>query len=402
MGIFSRLFQGDGAEPSEAGVPAEPTSNEEPSSTRAVSEPPKPPSKRPRSRRGGSGARKRESSLPPLQLDSDFPPKGEVESAAVDVTFDALDDLDDLVSELDARFDATYSTEPAPPAVEADVVTTERDSLEVRELFNDMAVHHMGQVRDFMLELSRVEASTRWIPLCEPAVQSLLSMCEKLEMQELSEALQHFKSSLVVAKNAPSGLVAGAAREALLASYQRLLETLPRAFELGSDREAILVQLLLLQVPGVHQLTLDKLYKAGVHRLDAFLGAKPAELAEVSGIDVELATRIAEHIQSYRETFQSLLAEPARPAELRRLGELVSRLREQHDGFERASAGWSVADRADKKRLRRERGETVSAIYVSLARIGEVERISVLETLPVERQLAELEEFLRKAPLTLG
>jgi hypothetical protein len=85
--------------------------------------------------------------------------------------------------------------------------------------------------------------------------------------------------------------------------------------------------------------------------------------------------------------------------ERRRLAELVQRLRAEHNEFERASAGWSPEARDDKRRLRRERGETLSAIYVSLARLGEVERVDTLQKQPVGRQLEELEEYLRHAPV---
>jgi hypothetical protein len=441
MGIFSRLFKGEG-EPTDSGEPeampdeaaeADPPTAKQPPPAPSSRQAPGParagrsPSKRPKpagsaspasdppagppSSRGRNRASTRRSSppskrarprvsskppkapkapapLPPLVLESDFPP------IPADGPNDEVWDLD---SELDARFDASFmKSDPPAQAPVKDAVTTEKDLAAIRELFNDMAVHHMAQVRDLMLELGRVAVATSWVSLCEPTVESMRRMCEKLEMPELSLALEEFSGALSAAKGSPSGMVEGELRERLLASYAGMMQILPRAFELGSGRETMLVQLLLLQVPGVHKLALDKLYAAGLHQLDTFLNARPDELAAVSGIDRSVAERIAAHFREYRQSFRSVLAEPVPAEERRRLGELVDRLRDENAAFERASAGWSAEARSDKKRLRRARGETLSAIYVSLARLGQVDRVDLLQKQPIGQQLAELEEYLRQ------
>jgi hypothetical protein len=334
-------------------------------------------------------------SLPPAVLESGFPPPTEEPPNS------AEDELWALASELEARFDASRRrTDPpgAPPAEPAlDSVTTEQDMATIRDLFNNMAVHHMAQVRDLMLELGRVEVATTWVSLCEPAVQSMRKMCDKIEIPDLSQALDDFAASLAVAKGAPNGLVQGETRERLLATYARMMEVLPRAFELGSGREAMLVQLLLLQVPGVHKLTIDKLYAAGLHQLDAFLNARSDELAAVAGIGLPLAESITQHFRDYQQSFHSVLAEPVPAEKRRRLAELVERLRGEHTAFERASAAWTPEAHAEKRRLLGERRNTLSSIYVSLARLGEVERVDALKKRPVGRQLEELEEYLRHA-----
>jgi hypothetical protein len=447
MGIFTRLFKGEG-EPTDSGEEAtggagepEPPTVKKPAppapsakqkaavrATRSPSKRPKPniPAEKPEPAAGAasSGGRPRRrskppskrprksskppkapkvpkapmapASLPPLVLESDFP----LPPTDPLPTPEPVDELWDLDSELEERFSASFmnseppGTERSPPVT--DEFTTEQDLAQVRDLFNDMAVHHMAQVRDLMLELGRVEVATSWVSLCEPTVESMRRMCEKLELPELSLALEEFAGALGAAKSSSSGTVRGALRERLLAAYAKMMEILPRAFELGSGRETMLVQLLLLQVPGVHKLAVDKLYAAGLHQFDMFLTAKPDELAAVSGIELSLAERIGEHFRDYRRSFRSVLAEPVPAEERRRLAELVERLRDEHSAFERASAGWSAEARADKKRLRRARGETLSAIYVSLARLGEVDRVDALQKSPTDRQLAELEAYLRQ------
>jgi hypothetical protein len=378
------------------------------------------PSKRSHPRASAHSPQPKREPLPPLVLDSDFPPRGrephELAARTIatpekpapsktprppDVTSVAEGTEDEwaLFSELEARFDASRrksdprgltQAEPVP-----DSVTTEQDLAEVRDLFHEMAAHHMAPVRDLMLELGRVEVASSWVALCEPTVQSMLEMCQKLEVQELSAALEQFAASLAVAKSAPSGVVQGETRQQLLATYERLMEILPRAFELGSGREAMLLHLLLLQVPGVHKFTIDKLYAAGLNQLNAFLNARPDELAAAAGIQLPVAESIVRHFRDYRQRFRSVLADPTPTEERHRLAELVERLRVENDEFERARASWTAKAQADKRRLRIERRRTLSSVYVSLARLGEVDRVDALQQKPVQRQLEELEEYLR-------
>jgi hypothetical protein len=307
----------------------------------------------------------------------------------------------DLLAEFEAVFDATLRRSEPPGQTQAepaaDSVTTEQDLAELRNLFRTMAVHHMAQVRDLMLELRRVEVAATWAGLCEPTVQSMLAMCQKLQIEDLSSALQQFAESLAVATSAPGGVVRGETREQLLAAYERMMAILPNAFELDSGREAMLLQLLLLQVPDVHKYTVDKLYAAGLNQLDAFLVAKPDELAAVAGIQLPVAESIARHFREYRQRFRSVLADPTPDEERRRLTELVELLRVKDDEFQRARTGRTPEARADKRRLRKERRHTLSSIYVSLARLGAVDRVDALQAMPVQRQLEELEQYLRES-----
>jgi hypothetical protein len=309
---------------------------------------------------------------------------------------DDVDPLADLTAEIDERFAASLlpGLDAAPPPSGPDVVTTVDDLESVRQLFSEMAGAYLRQVRDFMLELRHTEASTSWIELCEPALQSLRATCEQLETPQLAEALDEYVALLHEAQAAGSGRVEGALRDSVLGCYDRMVALLPEAFEVSGGREPVIVQLLLLQVPGVHKRTVEKLYAAGVHHIEAFLKGKPEELAAVAGIEMELAERIVAKFQDYRRRVSSLVAQSIPEEERVTLLRMVDQLREQNEGYERARAGWAAEDRAAKRRLRRQRGQTLKEIYVVLARMGEVERIDELQKLPVRGQLERLERFL--------
>ncbi|MBN2194587.1 MAG: hypothetical protein JW751_17350 [Polyangiaceae bacterium] len=306
----------------------------------------------------------------------------------------------DLADELDAFFDAARQPSDLPvslPPAGADVVTTTGDLDGIRQLFAEMAVPYMRPVRDFMLELSHTDSSISWLEACEPALEALRATSRQLDMPDLCLAIDGCLELFATAKTVAHERIAGELRAELLARFSRLTELLPEALEVGGGREPLIVQLILLQVPGVHKRTVEKLTRAGVHHLDAFLYGTPDEIAAVADIDLVLATRITEKFRDYASRFRSLITQLEPQEEHAALARLVAQLREQDTAFERARAGWSKEDVLDKRRLRRDRSVTLKEIYVVLIRLGEGERVDLLEKLPVRRQLEELESLASDA-----
>jgi hypothetical protein len=124
--------------------------------------------------------------------------------------------------------------------------------------------------------------------------------------------------------------------------------------------------------------------------------ARPDEISATTGIGENVAARIVERFQRYRREI-ALLADSTRMAERKRLGELAAELRSLHREFERAASGWSDDERADKKKFRQARAEALLQVKVLLARLGEVDRLGLIERLPFVRKLDELEAYLREA-----
>jgi len=306
----------------------------------------------------------------------------------------------DLADELDACFAAARQPSSLPsaaPPSSPDVVTTSSDLEGIRELFSEMAGSYTRPVRDFVEELSHADASKSWLEACAPALEALRATSRQLGMVELGAALDSCLEAFATVRASAGERIAGAERAELLARFARLTAVLPAAFEVGGSREPLLVQLLLLQVPGVHKRTVEKLARAGVTRLDALLRGEPEEIAAVAGIELELARRITERFREYAGRVRSMLAQLEPREEHAALLGLVARLRTEDDAFERASAGWSKKHVEDKRRLRGERSATLKEIYVVLVRLGEVERVEALQKLPVRRQLEELERFANES-----
>jgi len=270
---------------------------------------------------------------------------------------------------------------------------------ELRELFSSLAANHMQQVRDFMIGVRWGEAPRDWIPICEPAVASLLRAAKEMDLADLAKALEGYREALSRAADATGTTIAGATRDGLIASYGKLADLMPEAFGLDGERgrrEAIIVHALLQQVPEVRKITIDKIYAAGLASLDNLFLARPDEIAATTGMSESLAERIVEKVQRYRQEIAGL-ADATRAAERNHLAKLASELRDLHSQFESVETAWSEDGHAKKKHLRQARSVALLQVKVLLARLGEVDRLAQLERLPFERKIEQLEGYLQEA-----
>ena len=315
--------------------------------------------------------------------------------ASIADTFERLLSSEDL----EAGFASIerISTTPGSPGTHVPAIT---DLAEVRLLFAQLAANHVRQVRDFMIDMRWSEATIDWLPICEPALRSLRRAADKLELTDLCEALDRFSASLGEATASGAKSISGAAREALLARYEELARLMPQAFALDLDRtqrEAAILQSLLLQVPDVKKVTLDRMYAAGLTTLEAMFLATPGDIAATTGIPEALAAQIVDRFQAYRAQVKATVPDATRARERERIAELTARLRRECDDYERAAESWSRGSGDQKKELRKVREQTLLDIQVALARLGEVDRLAQLERLPFEKKLAHLESFLEEA-----
>jgi len=316
-------------------------------------------------------------------------------NASIAETFERLLSADDLEEGF-----AAVELDSWKPAGQPGSMQTVSDWDEVRSLFAQLAANHVRQVRDFMLDLRLGEATVDWITICHPALRSLRRAADKLELADLCAALDGFHEALVAAATDGARTVSGDRRTSLMTWYDELIALMPQAFALDLDRsqrDAVILQSLLLQVPGVKKVTIDKLYAAGLSTLEAMLLATPADVAATTGIPEALAGRIVARFREFRDQVRSSVPDATRAHERERIAELTTRLRREHYEFELAAQGWTAEADEKKRTLRKARSQTLLDIQVVLARLGEVDRLAEIERLPFERKLAHLESFLEEA-----
>jgi hypothetical protein len=277
---------------------------------------------------------------------------------------------------------------------------TASDMAAAQQLFAEMTAAYANQIRNLMIEVQWGEAPTSWLQLCEGTLSSLREMAEKVELTALCRALDAFAKELHAAQRSNAAVVKGKHRERLLATYDGLVKIMPGAFECDGERnrrEPIIIQSLLLQSPNVRHLTIAKIYQAGITTLDALLKAKASELAQTTGIHRTIAKEIVQLLHGYRERGRSTVAAAVPQDEYKELSELIGTLRTQQGAFEDAASSWSDQARAEKRRLRRERDATILKVNISLARLGEVDRLQAIEKLPFTEKIEQLEGFLQQA-----
>lgn len=274
------------------------------------------------------------------------------------------------------------------------------DLTPVRELFAELAAGHMRHVRDFMMDVEWGEATRDWIEFCLPAVTSLRRAAMRLDLEELAASLDDLALELNAATTSGGRTITGEPRTRILDAYGRLVALLPQAFALARDRaqrEAVIVQTLLLQIPDVRKVTIDKLHAAGLTSLDVLFGARADELAQVAGIPLVLAMRIVEAVARYRREVEESSPKDARAVEREKLAVLTARLREHHGAYEAAANGWSTEARAEKRARYLAREEAWLAISLLLARFGEVDTLQGIEKVPFAQRITRLTAWLEEA-----
>ena len=292
--------------------------------------------------------------------------------------------LEQVLAGIDDGFDAIVRGGGDAPVSSGDLS-------EPTALFEQIAATQLHPVRDFLVELRMGEPPKDWVQLCLPTMTSLRKAAESMGLIGLCAAIDGFLPALQHVADSPENFVGGVARDELLSAYGALAAQLPGAFALDEERdrrEPIIVQSLLSQVKGVRAVALDKIYSAGLTSLAMFLAAKPEDVAAATGLPLQLCARIVQRFARYKAETVDVAPDAGRSREQQQLFDLLSALRRQNDAFQAAADSGATSD---KRRLRRDRADTMLKVNVVLARLGEVERLKQLERLPFERKVSELE-----------
>lgn len=278
----------------------------------------------------------------------------------------------------------------------------QRDREETRDLFGQIAVNYIKPVKQFMFELSRGSASSDWIPVCLPAIESMISSLKTMNLHEEEEVLDIFKTYLMELQKRNVRIIEGEYQKVAMDLYGHLKETFPQTFELGDmgvQREGIIIFSLLKQIPDVGKVTLDKLFAAGLSTLEMLFLATPRDLSRTTGIPNRLSEKICVKIQTYKEEYHDRPVDENHESINDMLNSIVGDLEDYHQLYEDLiNEGWTDPDFNNKKKeYRKARQEASLKINVLLAEMGEVELVEKLERMPFDRRIEELKTFLASA-----
>jgi hypothetical protein len=279
----------------------------------------------------------------------------------------------------------------------------EADMAEVRELFAGIAVAYARPLRDFMIEIAWGQPTHEWIEVALPATHALRAAAAAVELPGVDKALEGYQTALDLALG--ESVFSQEVREMIASAYGRLIEALPNVFALEGElvrREPIIVRSLLLQVPGVRYVAIEKLYRAGINALEVFYAARPRDLAEATGIDDALAVAICARFQKYRQEIADLGPAQERAKERAELTGLVAELVAQHEEHEKAAKEWTPDAAARRATARKDRAETTVRIDLLLARMGEIDLQRAIAKLPFQQKIRSLYRFLEEANQRAG
>jgi hypothetical protein len=192
------------------------------------------------------------------------------------------------------------------------------------------------------------------------------------------------------------GIMCDSTLQGILVAYAKLAADTPALAveETQHRRETVIVESLLLQVPGMNTNTIDKLRASGRARLAVLGRALAEDLVNASDVGSGIASQIVERLTRYRLDLRQMpLGAPGLPG-WERLTALLVRLRQAHDRYQEAAASYSDDGALRKKQLREERNDALLDIRITLARSGELDRLAELERLPFDRKIERLEDYL--------
>ncbi|HTJ85269.1 MAG TPA: hypothetical protein VL400_26310, partial [Polyangiaceae bacterium] len=303
--------------------------------------------------------------------------------------------LDEVETGFDAILEPEKPTTIAPPADDpAGPPTTESefDESQAKQLFFELVVANARPIRDFMIEVRLGEPHAAWVDFCGPAVKAILGSAEGMGYADLAVKLRGFIAVLDTLKADPSRVIRGEARERVIDTYGELIVFLPEAFGVEAEanaREAVIVRSILSRVPGLYKVGLDRVYATGLVSLGLFYVSRPEDIAALSGLDLDLAERIAGRFRDYRKMVTEL--SPARGRSEER-----SRLRDASEAMLRASEAYDAARPAtvEKRTLRRTRLDAMAEVALWLARLGEVDRLASISTMPFAARARDVLTFL--------
>lgn len=160
-------------------------------------------------------------------------------------------------------------------------------------------------------------------------------------------------------------------------------------------REPMVLEALLLQIPGVDALAVFKLTAAGLARFGPLLRCTPADLARQAGLPLATAEVILTELAGWKGGLNAPAGGEPQAAAWRSFEPLLAELTQHNANLERATSGWSKDQVSARRRLRQDRDRVYMSIKASLASIGELDLLMRMEKLSFAKRIDELHRLLR-------
>ncbi|MBE0617001.1 MAG: helix-hairpin-helix domain-containing protein [Proteobacteria bacterium] len=269
------------------------------------------------------------------------------------------------------------------------------ESPETREMFGGIAATYVRPVRQFMTRLQDGPVSTEWLQICLPAVSMVGRSARMMGFSSLLPSLDRFESLLRDTRDANGASVDGERRKTILGAFTELATILPEAFAFqeGEDqRDAVIAQSLLRQVPDVGRVTMDKVFSAGLTTVEMLERANAYDLTQTTGVSSRLSERICATVAEYCLERDARQGCDAPGMWLEALRPILTDLENHHAAFLNCS-GCADDDAAGRRAHRRSREAAVLRLNVLLAEMGEDQLVNETQRLSFENRIQRLQKF---------
>lgn len=323
-----------------------------------------------------------------------------------DLAVDTDDDfLDDVIGSLEGAFDAAMH---APTDLDVTEGLWSEGRLEtdtppeVRQLFTEIAAGYVQPIKDFIAELRKGGFARDWLEACRPAVVNLRRASETIAFTDLSGRLERLESALLQDHTEGDRRRYGRHwKLRVLSAYAALEDYLPTTFFIPpatASSESIIVTTLLKQVEGVGQRTIQKLFAAGMSRLESYTTGRPGDIALAAGIKRSLAERICDRFHAY------LRARETTNADLyARFLALIEELKQRQFEFKQATLEewYRRTDSTEKKRCRKARQQVMWRINIVLVEMEQLDVLHEIRNAVFDKRIRRLEELAAALPRPL-
>jgi hypothetical protein len=300
----------------------------------------------------------------------------------------------DLKSAVEWAFELASQSDDAESKAAKAVLEDEGKHDEIQAIFSELVQNRAKRLRDFSLELSLGLTPKKWVPFCRDTVESIAQAANTLKRTELADALAQFEQQLDKADQQLGPSINPSLISELNSRYAKLAEQMPESFGVGdtpATREKLLVESLLLQIPGVGRNIAKQIESKQMAKYSDLCIAEADEVARQVGIEETVANAIIENFSVFQKGREALDPESRIGSVYQKLGEVSQQLDNAHRDFCRADAD---DNRENKRNARRAQASASARIDVLLADIAELKLLKSLRPLPVRKKVEAIRIFL--------
>jgi len=300
----------------------------------------------------------------------------------------------DLKSAVEWAFEAAQQSNDTRSKAAKTVLEDAGNQYEIQAIFSELVEKRAKGLHDFALELSLGLTPKKWTTVCRETVQSIGQAANTLKRTELADVLTQFKQQLDEANQQLGPIINPSLISELNNSYAKLAQQMPDSFGVGntpSERERLLVETLLLQVPGVGRSVIKQIDSKQMAKYRELCTADTSAIAHKVGIDETVANAISENFMSFQKDREATEPNSRIERAHQKLEELAQQLDSRHRDFCQAD---DDDDSKNKRNARRAQATTSAQIDVLLADIAELELLKSLKPLPFQKKIEAIKAFL--------